>query len=533
MALTKTTYSMIEGAPINVLDYGADNTGTSDSTAAIQAAINYAETFISIKIPAIYFPAGIYNISSGLTATVLGNHFKFYGDSPRSVAIVATAPMAAMLTIGTSTGYYGRNIIEGLVFDQNNLATVAFNGPNIGSLVTIHRCEFFDCPSAGTSIVLQGNNNLITSCMFFGDSGAFGGTAIKLSTITNSVNIRDNVISFYDLGIEIPDNSTFINIENNTFDDITNAAIFISNGCFAMNIKNNYFERCGNTVSGVALRARAGGSATYSAPIVAQLGGVFLPIVGLNVIGNQFGNCVSTGLCVLSGVINFVWDENEVLTFQPAGGAAYNYDYAVRFVEYAAWITGAATYIKIRQADAFNQYTNSLVQLGGSVPSTDHSGLEIHWLKSSNTSEYRTGDSADLSNVSAAPWVITGGPITTSTVLNGLYPIYSFPINATATLTLPLSTTFMKGQYFRLSYVTKGAATTNGVGYSIDIDTGSGYVTAVTAIPANAPAAFGPGARLVTFYVPATAVGLRIQLFCFTSICELSLFRLENSSVPI
>ena len=38
MALTKATYSMINGAPVNVLDYGADNTGITDSAAAFNAA---------------------------------------------------------------------------------------------------------------------------------------------------------------------------------------------------------------------------------------------------------------------------------------------------------------------------------------------------------------------------------------------------------------------------------------------------------------------------------------------------------------
>jgi polygalacturonase len=39
MSLTKVSYSMISGAPYNVLDYGADPTGVADSTAAFQAAI--------------------------------------------------------------------------------------------------------------------------------------------------------------------------------------------------------------------------------------------------------------------------------------------------------------------------------------------------------------------------------------------------------------------------------------------------------------------------------------------------------------
>ncbi len=40
MSLTKVSYSMIDGAATNVLDYGADPTGVADSTTAIQDALN-------------------------------------------------------------------------------------------------------------------------------------------------------------------------------------------------------------------------------------------------------------------------------------------------------------------------------------------------------------------------------------------------------------------------------------------------------------------------------------------------------------
>jgi len=55
MALTKVTYSMIDSAPINVLDLGADPTGVNDSTAAIAAALT-----ASVKI---YIPAGTYLVT--------------------------------------------------------------------------------------------------------------------------------------------------------------------------------------------------------------------------------------------------------------------------------------------------------------------------------------------------------------------------------------------------------------------------------------------------------------------------------------
>lgn len=58
MSLTKVTYSMISGVPVNVNDYGAVGDGTTDDTLAIQAAINTGRDVI--------FPSSAYLISAPL-----------------------------------------------------------------------------------------------------------------------------------------------------------------------------------------------------------------------------------------------------------------------------------------------------------------------------------------------------------------------------------------------------------------------------------------------------------------------------------
>jgi len=63
MSLTKTSFSMIEGAEVNVLDFGADSTGATDSKAAIQAAIDFAATNNG---GIVFVPSGSYLCSSGL-----------------------------------------------------------------------------------------------------------------------------------------------------------------------------------------------------------------------------------------------------------------------------------------------------------------------------------------------------------------------------------------------------------------------------------------------------------------------------------
>jgi hypothetical protein len=66
MSLTKVSYSMVQGAMFNVLDYGAKGDGTTDDAAAIQAAINAAQTAGG----AVYLPNGAYKINSKLTISL-------------------------------------------------------------------------------------------------------------------------------------------------------------------------------------------------------------------------------------------------------------------------------------------------------------------------------------------------------------------------------------------------------------------------------------------------------------------------------
>ena len=62
MALTKAHNRMIEGSSANVLDFGADNTGATDASAAIKAAIDSLPSGGEVLIP-----EGTYLISSPIT----------------------------------------------------------------------------------------------------------------------------------------------------------------------------------------------------------------------------------------------------------------------------------------------------------------------------------------------------------------------------------------------------------------------------------------------------------------------------------
>jgi len=75
MSLTKVSYSMIAGAPANILDYGADSTGATDSSAAITAALAASNT--------VFIPKGTFLITSNIT--IPGANITLFGEGDTSV----------------------------------------------------------------------------------------------------------------------------------------------------------------------------------------------------------------------------------------------------------------------------------------------------------------------------------------------------------------------------------------------------------------------------------------------------------------
>lgn len=99
MALTKASYAMTTGAPINILDYGADNTGVIDSSPAIQAAI--LQTYATGG-GAIYCPAGEYKLNTTITFPE-DYYIKFFGDGSLRTRFVFKGSGNAMQAASNTT----------------------------------------------------------------------------------------------------------------------------------------------------------------------------------------------------------------------------------------------------------------------------------------------------------------------------------------------------------------------------------------------------------------------------------------------
>jgi hypothetical protein len=108
MSLTKVSNSMITGAMINVRDYGAKGDGTTDDTAAMQAAITAAT---GNGQSTLYIPTGVYIVKAQLNVS----QCSVLGDG-----VYASIIKAGSSYVGTNLMYVG-SLSQNLVYENFQL----------------------------------------------------------------------------------------------------------------------------------------------------------------------------------------------------------------------------------------------------------------------------------------------------------------------------------------------------------------------------------------------------------------------------
>ena len=112
MSLTKVTYSMIDSAPANVLDYGADPTGVTSSDAAFIRAQN---ANANILVPTGTFLLDNYRPKSGEVWHCAGYENTII-QLPKYVKELATNFTIQLTPIGSATLHYLVKVENNMVY---------------------------------------------------------------------------------------------------------------------------------------------------------------------------------------------------------------------------------------------------------------------------------------------------------------------------------------------------------------------------------------------------------------------------------
>lgn len=213
MALTKVSYSMIAGSPANVLDFGADPTGVSNSAAAVQAALNSGAS-------EVFIPSGTFLIETYL---IVPANVKLVGAGAGSV-LKAKNNMPLYAPWGSNHQYQ----------------MVLLNGDNAqASNFTIDGNTY----RAGGIAAQTTDNNVASNCFIYNTTGATQG--ILFTTTSNSF-IQNNFVKWItgSSGVQIYQSSGVV-VTGNIVKVVAAGGIFLAD-CDNADVTGNFVSDCGD-----------------------------------------------------------------------------------------------------------------------------------------------------------------------------------------------------------------------------------------------------------------------------------------------
>lgn len=264
MALTKASYSMIEGSFVNILDFGA-STSASDvaNGAAIQAALDSLKNVGGT----VLIPAGTFSVTSISVNDLSYSGIKVLGMSSQ-LSILNFTSTGTSVTMGDVSPNYLQN------FTFENLV---MNSPNSNVMFAMERCD--QCSFRKVRITQTGNAGsaskgfFLTRCMatLFEEVSYGGGTNAETGFIITEDSDGTSFFHCYLKGGPLCVNTVVLtagtvsvahlvtSIKDCILGGGTNATMLIGNDgtTQCVDIRNNYFETAPN--KGIVLGNAVGG----------------------------------------------------------------------------------------------------------------------------------------------------------------------------------------------------------------------------------------------------------------------------------
>jgi hypothetical protein len=222
--LTKATFSMIDHAPINAVDYGAVGDGVTDDTVALQAAIDAAGNWSSVAFAkTLYIPSGVYKT----TATLLVRpYINIVGDSMGKTTIKPTIASGPALS-SDSTGGAAEAYLQ-------RFSNFAIDGTNV--------------TGTGYGWLFKTNKNSVIEQIRFVNFTASAGPVVSIEGACYGLSFNDCVWETNQSHLQIVDTDAATGLFSTTiyftacrFDETTQNS---TNGIYIRDCSDIQFIRC-------------------------------------------------------------------------------------------------------------------------------------------------------------------------------------------------------------------------------------------------------------------------------------------------
>jgi hypothetical protein len=277
MSLTKASYSMIKGAVVNVLDFGADPTGVADSQPAIQAAINSIASAGALVYNStvsrggtVFLPRGTYRIASAITnttpsisligegsnATIINNNHTgdafVYGDAVNELTQCRIVGIKIQGSVTSGRGFWGR-----IFGSQCEINDVYINGGSIGlQLDECYVSKYYNVWVRSTVSHGIFVNNISHNTTFIGCKVQLAGGNGMVIQGSYNVLVTGSNFEFNQINqIAVGNGCAGVDIADNYFEGLMpyasgNAGVYVSTGANVVCVRNNFFDATQSGVSG-------------------------------------------------------------------------------------------------------------------------------------------------------------------------------------------------------------------------------------------------------------------------------------------
>jgi hypothetical protein len=191
MSLTKVSFSMINGSTTNVVDYGADPTGSNDSTVSINAALAAGTV--------VYIPQGTYRIDG---AIIVGSNKTLLLDGTLSrLSAYSTSTRPVVILAGNYVSFKG-NGLTSVVNTQNNSpnGVVLWGSESPQTVAVNYRFANVSdlqiaCRSDGTGVTNVSNTLSLQNSQFWLGGALYDGIFQNLHLFNGGKQVYLNAIS--------------------------------------------------------------------------------------------------------------------------------------------------------------------------------------------------------------------------------------------------------------------------------------------------------------------------------------------------